>query len=79
MDTRNYERHERHAVGNFDAPMLLEHFTDLQEQNPEFFYKYVVDEDNKLTHMFWVDEIGRDDYKCFGDVVVFDTTYNTNQ
>nr|XP_048328522.1 protein FAR1-RELATED SEQUENCE 5-like [Ziziphus jujuba var. spinosa] len=38
-----------------------------------------VDDDGKLKRCFWADSVSRRAYGCFGDVVVFDTTYNTNQ
>ncbi|XP_004305996.1 PREDICTED: protein FAR-RED IMPAIRED RESPONSE 1-like [Fragaria vesca subsp. vesca] len=31
-----------------------------------------------ITHIFWADAISRRSYKFYGDVVIFDTTYNTN-
>lgn len=36
-------------------------------------------EDSKLTHIIWVNENAKEDYECFGDVVVFDTAYNKNK
>ena len=47
--------------------------------NPSNYFAYEVDEDGRLTHCFWVDGGARKAYVHFGDVVVFDTTYDTNQ
>nr|XP_048323545.1 protein FAR1-RELATED SEQUENCE 5-like [Ziziphus jujuba var. spinosa] len=33
----------------------------------------------KLKRYFWADSASRRAYGCYGDVIVFDTTYNTNQ
>ncbi|CAL9014986.1 unnamed protein product [Prunus brigantina] len=43
-----------------------------------FFYTVQVDQENRMTNFFRRDERSRIDYDCFGDVVVFDTTYRTN-
>jgi len=38
-----------------------------------------LDDDGRLKNVFWVDANGIDDYKEFGDVISFDTTYITNK
>ena len=43
-----------------------------------FFNKFNVDEESRLTNLFWADSTARMDYACFGDVLTFDTTYRTN-
>jgi hypothetical protein len=37
-----------------------------------------VDEDGKLLFIFWADATSRKNYSHFGDLVSFDSTYNTN-
>ncbi|XP_078174432.1 protein FAR1-RELATED SEQUENCE 3-like [Carex rostrata] len=37
------------------------------------------DEDNVAKTIFWVDDRSRRAYREFGDVIIFDTTYNTNK
>ncbi|KAI8563830.1 hypothetical protein RHMOL_Rhmol03G0139800 [Rhododendron molle] len=37
------------------------------------------DDEMRLTHCFWADATARKSYQYFGDVMVFDTTYNTNR
>ncbi|KAK1388656.1 hypothetical protein POM88_016834 [Heracleum sosnowskyi] len=44
-----------------------------------FKYEYETDSSNRLTRLFWVDGIGRQNYEVFGDVVSFDATYRTNR
>lgn len=44
-----------------------------------FFFTVQVDQENRMTIFFWRDDRSRVDYDCFGDVVVFDTTYRTNK
>ncbi|KAJ4724486.1 Protein FAR1-RELATED SEQUENCE 5 [Melia azedarach] len=44
------------------------------EMDPNFFYKYTVNKDNRLGNLFWTDATSRFDYICFGDVLVFEST-----
>ncbi|WCJ39766.1 FRS (FAR1 Related Sequences) transcription factor family [Euphorbia peplus] len=47
--------------------------------DPKFFYKYEIDEDNRLTNLFWSDGSCQIDYRIFGDALFFDATYKTNR
>ncbi|KAL2492278.1 Protein FAR1-RELATED SEQUENCE [Abeliophyllum distichum] len=62
-----------------DAETLIEHFTFEKEKNPNFVFDYETDDENKFVRYFWADCESRRSYAYFGDVVVFDTTYNTNR
>ena len=52
----------------------------LWARNPhtQHFLKYTRDEENAIDKLFWRDGISRNDYKAFGRVIVFDTTYKVN-
>ncbi|KAL2517408.1 Protein FAR1-RELATED SEQUENCE 5 [Abeliophyllum distichum] len=50
-----------------------------KEKNPNFYFDYEIDEENKFIRCYWADAESIRSYRCFGDVVVFDTTYNTNK
>ena len=66
------------SVGN--AQDLLNHFKSKHTKNPMFFYTVQVDQENHMTiFFFWKDGRSRVNYDCFGDVVVFDSTYHTNK
>ncbi|XP_060669827.1 protein FAR1-RELATED SEQUENCE 5-like [Ziziphus jujuba] len=78
-DIYNHETKVRNELKGQDAELLKEYFLTEQEKDPCFFFKIDVDDDGKLKHCFWADLVSRRAYGCFGDVVVFDTTYNTNQ
>ncbi|XP_060672779.1 protein FAR1-RELATED SEQUENCE 5-like [Ziziphus jujuba] len=78
-DIYNREAKVRNELRGQDAELLKEYFLTEQENDPCFFFKIDVDDDGKLKHCFWADSVSRRAYGCFGDVVVFDTTYNTNQ
>ena len=62
-----------------DAQSLLNYFKSRHAEDPMFFYTIQVDQENCITNFFWRDRRSRVDYDCFGDVVVFDTTYCTNK
>ena len=51
----------------------------MQKINPEFFYDYDVDADNRVRNVFWANASCRGSYEDFGDCVTFDTTYKTNK
>ncbi|GMI71306.1 FAR1-related sequence 5 [Hibiscus trionum] len=62
-----------------DGQSLLNHFKVRASEDPMFFYTVQVDQENRLTNFFWRDGRSRIDYDCFGDILVFDTTYRTNR
>nr|XP_015877510.1 protein FAR1-RELATED SEQUENCE 5-like [Ziziphus jujuba var. spinosa] len=78
-DIYNHEAKMRNELKGQDAELLKEYFLTEQEKDPCFFFKIDVNDDGKLKRCFWADSVSRRAYGCFGDVVVFDTTYNTNQ
>ena len=57
----------------------MNHFKSKHVEDPMFFYTVQVDQENRMTNFLWRDGRSRVDYDCFGDVVVFDTTYCTNK
>ena len=62
-----------------DIKKLLDFFEKMQKINPEFFYDYDVDADNRLRNVFWANASCKGSYEDFGDCVRFDTTYKTNK
>ncbi|KAK3212476.1 hypothetical protein Dsin_017182 [Dipteronia sinensis] len=71
----------RGRLSNFgiDARALLGFFKVMQTNDPAFYYAIQVDEDDRLSSVFWVETRSRIAYFCFSDVVAFDTTYQVNQ
>ncbi|XP_022849843.1 protein FAR1-RELATED SEQUENCE 5-like [Olea europaea var. sylvestris] len=52
----------------------------LRRKKIQFFYfDFDKDSDDKFVRCFWADSFSRRVYNFFGDVVVFNTTYNTNR
>ncbi|XP_074560767.1 protein FAR1-RELATED SEQUENCE 5-like [Curcuma longa] len=78
-DIRNYEQELREKEKGIDAETLIELFACEKEKNCGFFYEYETDSDKRFNRCFWADHVSRRAYSVFGDVVVFDTTYNTNK
>lgn len=62
-----------------DARDLLEYFMKVQAENPGFFYAIQLDEDNRMSNVFWADARSRTAYSHFGDAVTLDTTHRANQ
>lgn len=50
-----------------------------KEKNSSFNFTIESDNENRITHCFWVDATSRRGYNFLCDVVVFYTTYNTNK
>ncbi|XP_060969889.1 protein FAR-RED IMPAIRED RESPONSE 1-like [Cannabis sativa] len=79
-DIRNHlDKEKRLALASGDASAMQELFMHMQEEDSNFFYAIDLDEEQRLKNVFWVDAKSREDYKIFGDVVSFDTTYITNK
>jgi MULE transposase domain len=55
------------------------YFQKKQEEDPDFFFAIEPDEDGFAKNIFWIDGRARRAYQEFGDVVTFDTTYQTNK
>lgn len=78
-DCQNFLQTQRsNDISGGDCQNVLNHFHHMQMENPMFFYAVQVDQDGKMTNIFWRDSLSKYDYDCFGDVLVFDTTYRTN-
>ncbi|XP_015689559.1 protein FAR1-RELATED SEQUENCE 5-like [Oryza brachyantha] len=67
-----------HRIANSDVESTLKHFTELQMQNPEFFYMLQKDENNTVTSIFWSDTRSRIEYDIFGDFIMLDAIYSTD-
>ena len=58
---------------------LLNYFLSQVSENPSFFFRVQLDVEDQITHIFWADAKMIFDYGIYGDVVFFDTTYQTNK
>ena len=62
-----------------DAQSVIDQLICEGEKDPQFFYRVRLNEQGQLSALFWCDGMMREDYKIYGDVVIFDTTYRTNR
>jgi len=68
------------SIRGGDAVSVIEQMEQEAEKDKNFYFKVMYnEEDSRLVALFWCDSIMRDDFKVFGDVVIFDTTYRTNK
>ncbi|KAJ3683519.1 hypothetical protein LUZ60_013746 [Juncus effusus] len=61
-----------------DVQFLLEFLKCKKLEDPSFYYAVQLDDDEKVTNVFWTDSKSILDYSYFGDVVLFDTSYRFN-
>ncbi|KAJ0960503.1 hypothetical protein J5N97_001638 [Dioscorea zingiberensis] len=78
-DICNEQSRVRRMLDGHDAELLYKHFLAKKESNSLFEYVFEADSNGKLKHVFWADAAMRMAYSYYGDVIVFDTTYNTNR
>ncbi|KAL2332577.1 hypothetical protein Fmac_020158 [Flemingia macrophylla] len=61
------------------AHHILDYLKRIQAENPAFFYAVQDGNDLSTGNIFWADATSRTNYSYFGDAVILDTTYKTNQ
>lgn len=61
-----------------DVRKTLQVFADIVASDPEFTYRVLADRDSRVKNLMWTNGNSRMQYRFFGDVVTFDTTYKTN-
>jgi hypothetical protein len=62
-----------------DMQDTIAYFEALQYRDKDFFFRYDLDDQKWVKHLFWVDGAARKAYKYFNDCISFDTTYLTNK
>ncbi|CAL8090482.1 unnamed protein product [Prunus armeniaca] len=78
-DIYNFEYYESSLMKNHDVELVNEYFLAEQKNNISFYFKIEGDSNDRLTRCFWADATSRRAYRFYGDVVVLDTTFNTNR
>ncbi|CAL9029931.1 unnamed protein product, partial [Prunus brigantina] len=78
-DIYNLECSVNGKLRNHDVELVTEYFMAEQKKNEAFYFKIEGDGDNRFSRCFWADATSRRAYRFYGDVVVFDTTFNTNR
>lgn len=79
-DCHNLVQTQRaNMIGPGDALSLINYFKSKLVESPLFFHHEELDDEGRLTNVFWTDGLSIFGYDCFGDVVIFDTIYRTNK
>ncbi|XP_034593144.1 protein FAR1-RELATED SEQUENCE 5-like [Setaria viridis] len=78
-DVSNMRTHLRGGLTYRDMDATLEYFQKQQAESPSFYYATMIDDNNVVRGLFWVDGRTRELYKSFGDFIFFDTAYCTNR
>ncbi|CAL4934499.1 unnamed protein product [Urochloa decumbens] len=61
-----------------DMEKTVEMFHSIRTADPGLVVKVDADEHGRIRSLFWAHGSGKTNYASFGDVVTFDTTYQTN-
>ena len=64
----------RHA----DVGSTVSYFQDMKAQDPDFYWRIKLDDEDRVENLFWIDGASRRAYARYNDVISFDTTYMTN-
>lgn len=78
-DISNMRCRMRREDGDNDMTKVREFFTNRQAEDPLFFFTFDMDGENRVRNMFWSHASSRRDYDLYGDILSFDTTYQTNR
>ncbi|XP_021716004.1 protein FAR1-RELATED SEQUENCE 5-like [Chenopodium quinoa] len=79
-DHLNYvSRVKMSMVEGGDMQNILDTLQERADQDPSFFYRLKFGEENNVVSYFWRDSQILEDFKAYGDVLIFDTTYRTNK
>ncbi|XP_021721530.1 protein FAR1-RELATED SEQUENCE 5-like [Chenopodium quinoa] len=66
-------------INGSDSQTVVDKLYEQMTEDNEFFFRVRLSEDGKVCCLFWRDAMMLEDYKIYGDVMVFDTTYRTNK
>ncbi|KAL2896357.1 Protein FAR1-RELATED SEQUENCE 5 [Bienertia sinuspersici] len=73
------ERLKKEGIKDGDTATMIAYLLRKQLTDPTFFLRYTRDgTTNVINKMYWCDGICRKNYKAFGTVIAFDTTYKVN-
>lgn len=64
-DLQNCQRDFKAAIKGADGQLIVDIMENKKKANPAFYFDYQVDENNKLTNIFWADSICRKNYSLF--------------
>ncbi|KAK2633972.1 hypothetical protein Ddye_028764 [Dipteronia dyeriana] len=62
----------------FVVDSIISYMTVKAEMDQAFLFLYSILEDGSMGNLFWSDKMSRCDYRYFGNVISFNSTYRTN-
>jgi MULE transposase domain/FAR1 DNA-binding domain len=75
-----YQFRQKNNPGNTDASQMLQQLLEWKDLEPLWIVKPRLEPfSRKLNSLFWMSPIQRELYSKYNDVVILDTTYNTNR
>ncbi|XP_022014771.1 protein FAR1-RELATED SEQUENCE 5-like [Helianthus annuus] len=78
-DCKNFRARIHSYIGEYDADMVINRLTDKKQFMVDYSFVHSVDENKRLTGLFWADGLCKRNYAEFGDVISFDATFKTNK
>ncbi|XP_022016444.1 protein FAR1-RELATED SEQUENCE 5-like [Helianthus annuus] len=78
-DCKNFRARTHSYIGEYDADMVINRLTDKKQFMVGYSFVHSVDENKRLSGLFWADGLCKRNYAVFGDVVSFDATFKTNK
>src|SRR5262249_16134365 len=75
-----YQFWQKHNPGDGDASQMFQLLMDWKDLEPLWIIKTRLDSvSRRLTSLLWMSPLQRELYNKYNDVVIIDTTYNTNR
>ncbi|KAH6830663.1 hypothetical protein C2S53_018668, partial [Perilla frutescens var. hirtella] len=78
-DVKKFTRDLRAYIVGADAQIMIDNLFKRRDLRSTFYFEYLVDGKDQLSHIFWADPICRRNFAAFGDSASFDATYNINK
>jgi hypothetical protein len=78
-DVSNMRTRLRGSLIYRDMDATFEYFQKQHVESPSIYYALMIDAENAVRGLFWVDGRTRELYKSFGDCIFLDTTFCTNR
>ncbi|XP_019197192.1 PREDICTED: protein FAR1-RELATED SEQUENCE 5-like [Ipomoea nil] len=79
VEFHNFKRDVQTYINVADGEMIIATFKAKHEACSDFFFEYDLDEEHRVSRLFWTDPLSRRKFSCYGDNISFDATYGTNR
>ncbi|XP_021980680.2 protein FAR1-RELATED SEQUENCE 5-like [Helianthus annuus] len=78
-DCKNFRNRINSYIEECDADMVINRMADKKQYLADYSFKYSVDDEKRLTGLFWANGLCKPNYIEFGDVISFDATFKINR